>query len=146
MKWSLLDSTTQPEDCFISCSFSIFHVFLRNCLESDLDFLCHRLTKDFRNCMSHFVKLSKAFQFVENGKQKEEGNPGKVKIENRRRNNRIYEHDNNKSKPPLRTRKEIPSYPYGPHNERGLRPFLRDCRDCPEYERKVVLKKLTERN
>lgn len=47
-------------------------VSLPNRLQSDLEFLHQELRKDFQQFMSHAVKLSEAFQLMDNGKSREE--------------------------------------------------------------------------
>lgn len=135
-----------------SPKIAVYHVLsgirpqnLQNRLQSDLDFSHHELRKDFKTFMAHAVKLSEAWQLVDNGKPSKDGFDNKTHHKKRGGNiNRSSGPSSSSSKSPNKSNKEAPVCLYGPHKERGLRHFLKDCHVCPDDKKKSLFKQLEE--
>lgn len=72
---------------------------LRSRLECDLKLSHYQLRKDFRGFMAHAVKLSEAFQLVENGglSRKKKTHPGGDQVQNTKSPKSDHENDKQKS-------------------------------------------------
>ena len=86
--------------------------------------------------LDHSVKLSEAFQLVDAGSRKKRG--GKKKNRSGNRTN-VEDKQNEGTK---KNTKELPLCLYEPHKQRGFLHMLRDCRDCPDEEKKRLLSEL----
>lgn len=108
-------------------------------LESDLELSHHDLRKNFRGFIKHAIRLTEAFQLVDNGKQQSQATKAVTNKHNHKgrggNSKNIVSSQLNKNafsasrgKPPL--------CPYRPHRFQGIRHLLRDCHDCPDQEKK----------
>lgn len=108
---------------------------LRERLESDLSFSHHALKKDFKEFLKHAVKLSEAFQTVDNGPKKKK----KLNDANRSGNPGENPPDKNKDK-----NREQPLCLWEPHRKAGLRHLLRHCKECPPEEKKRIREQIAK--
>lgn len=118
---------------------------LRSRLESDLDFSHHHLRKDFKAFMKHAIKLSDAFQLVDIGVPKNSSNKSK-KARKTRGGNKDGNNDlsADSSGSPGKQDSNLPICLYPPHQSKGYRHLLRDCKACPDHEKKALLKARAE--
>lgn len=116
---------------------------LRSNLESDLDFAYHALRKDLRDLMRHVIKLSDAFQQINNGAPK-----FLKKLSNRRRKRRRTKDDDiftGSPRGPKKSQNEIPIFLYEPHHAKGCRLLIKNCTACPNDKKSVLLKAHTKK-
>lgn len=90
--------------------------------------------------MKHAIKLSEAFQIVDNGPTKSLGKPKR-----RHGKDRKSESDDDKDSEtePIKRTKHDPKLPiclYPPHKAKGYWHYLKDCTACSEQEKKDLLK------
>lgn len=128
-------------------------VSLRCRLESDLELSHYSLRKDFKGFMAHAIKLSEAFQLVDIGPPTKSGKPsGKTRGgEGRGKNNDDDDKggkekckESGKDGGASANKQKLPIFLYPPHKAKGLRHYLRDCKSCPESEKKALLDKYNE--
>lgn len=108
-------------------------------LKSNLEFSHTELKKDFSGFMKHAVKLSEAFQLVDNGPPKS-GHVTNDRFSGSRGGNpkssdTVPKSDNKNGS---RTKKDAPLCLYEPCRAKGLKHWLNDCTACPEHEKTKV--------
>lgn len=138
LKWILEDNQ----------KVAVYHVLgairpnsLRERLESDLSFSQHELKKDFKGFLRHAIRLAEAFQIVDAGpshkKNRKEDNATPSNSKGRSGNT-----DNKESGKKQKSNKKTEDLPiclWPAHAERGIRHYLKDCRACPDDEKKRIL-------
>ena len=103
---------------------------LKERLESDLDFAHRDLKKDFSKFFAHALKVAAAYQLVDAGR----------KPINKRHK------DPEKDKDQIRTPPDpkVPLCLYEPCKAKGIRHYMRDCRECPKDKKKELLNQFRE--
>lgn len=120
---------------------------LRTRLESDLELSHHELKKNFKGFMKHAIRLSEAFQLVDIGKPNITDSND---VNNGRKGPRSGDEKKgpdtqpSKLKSSTSDKSELPICLYGPHKAKGYRHLLKDCTQCPEQEKKELLKARAE--
>lgn len=116
-------------------------------LRSDLSLTHHRLENDFKGFMAHAIKLSEAFQLVDNGPPSRE-NSNTISRKNRRNVSSPREGGkrNQPQKAQVGQHKTLPVCLWPPHRAKGYRHYLKDCTACPDDEKKVLFKALSDAN
>lgn len=112
---------------------------LRVRLESDLALSHHDLRKDFKGFMAHAIKLSEAFQLVDNGAPSQKNNQRKKKGKPE-----MEDEDDDGKRDKGKANKKAPVCLWPAHKSKGYRHYLKDCTACPEDEKKDLLKALAE--
>lgn len=118
---------------------------LRSRLESDLAFSQHHLKKNFNAFFKHAQNLSDAFQLVDSGVLNEEkpGSTSGKRVEKVRKGANNF--SANCSAPPKTAPTHDDPVCLGPpHAERGISHRLKDCRACPDNEKKELLQAFTK--
>lgn len=87
--------------------------------------------------LDHAVNISEAFQLVEAGLRKKRDERKKNRYGNKSGNR-----NDKRIEGTIKTTKELPLYIYGPKKKRGFCHMLRNCRDCPDEEKKRLLSEL----
>lgn len=114
---------------------------LRDRLTSDLSFAQQQLKKDVKGFLKHSVHLAEAFQLFDAGPtQKHHGGWDKSGYNQSGKGDSLshgkvlsHEKNGNKTTP---SKEELPVCLYEPHQRKGIRHLLKDCRDCPIGEQK----------
>lgn len=115
---------------------------LRERLESDLSFSHHHLKKDFTGFLKHSIRLAEAFQIVDSGPSNKKNRKADSVMQNRPNKSRSgNKTDKDSNKKPLQGKKtsDLPVCLWPPHAERGIRHYLKDCRACPEEDKKRII-------
>lgn len=105
---------------------SLRPVSLRTRLQSDLDFTKHCLKKDFKGFRAHAVRLSEAFELLDNGpkshdtKTDSDTKPSGPSGSKPKKEPKAVKSDPNKAR-------SDPPCPYGPCKEKNLRHCIKDC-------------------
>lgn len=137
LKWIVTDNQKIAVQHVLS---AIRPVSLKDRLESDLSFSHHPLKKDFKGFLKHSIRLAEAFQIVDSGPPTKRGGKDRGASKNNSRSGNKGNQDANKSETSNRKKSDNkPICLWPPHKERGLRHFLRECRDCPEEEKSRLL-------
>ena len=108
--------------------------YLKERLESDLNFSHYNLKKDFNEFLLHAVKVSEAFQIVDAGRRKRNRNDGKDADKNQ-----TGKTSPGIPKPEPDGSTEVPLCLWPPHATKGYRHLLKDCKKCPPEEKKKLL-------
>lgn len=90
--------------------------------------------------MKHAIKLSEAFQIVDNGPTKSLGKPKRRHDKDRKSES---DDDKDSETEPIKRTKHDPKLPiclYPPHKAKGYWHYLKDCTACSEQEKKDLLK------
>ena len=98
--------------------------YLKERLESDLNFSHYNLKKDFNGFLLHVVKVSKAFQIVDAGRRKRNRNDGKDADKNQ-----TGKMSPGIPKPEPDGSTEVPLFLWPPHATKGYRHLLKDCKN-----------------
>jgi len=137
---------------------AVYHVLsairpysLKDRLTDDLDFAKHKLRKDFKGFMAHAIKLSEAFQLVDNGPKKDrkknhvDNKPTKGTDTSSRRGwagPGSSSNSNNYNKTgrdkPNGANRSAPPCPFGPCKKEGLRHWIADCDRSTDAEKKTM--------
>lgn len=124
---------------------------LRSRLESDLAFSHAHTRKDFKAFFKHAQKIADAFALVDNGSS-QDGNVDTPNTNSGGSSSRRTRSNGNNGrnggtppsdKPSKKTNKDLPICLWPPHRERGIRHRLKDCRDCPDAEKKGLFEELS---
>ena len=113
---------------------------LQNRLDADLDFAYHEYRKDFPKFMEHCIRLSEAFQILDNG-------PGKKREESRNQkpkrggnNDKSPKTDfGNKPKQGGQSKRQAPPCPHPPCKAQEDRHWIRDCRKSTDEQKSTYL-------
>lgn len=121
----------------------VCHVLSANCagsvqsgLRSDLEFSHRDLCKTFQGFLKHTIRLLKAFQLVDNGKQR--SSTSKSEKPSRGGNRQDNESESKATKP--KSKKKLRMCLYELQKSPGIRHLLRSCRDCLENEKPLLFK------
>lgn len=120
-------------------------VSLRDRLSSYLSFSHHNLRKDLTGFLKHSVRLAEAFQLVDCGPpEKTEKSDKKSRASNSRSGNRDGNNGSRDSTDTKKDKGDLPLCLWEPHRAKGFRHLLKDCRDCPQEEKKALFEKRTQ--
>lgn len=128
---------------------AVYHVLsairpnsLKERLESDLAFSHHDLRKDFLGFLKHAIRLAEAFQIVDSGptnKKNKATDTGNSNRANKSRSGNQSDKEGTKKFNSGKKAEDLPVCLWPPHAERGIRHYLKDCRACPDEEKKRIL-------
>lgn len=161
LKWLIEDTPEVAVDHVLS---AIRPQSLHDRLAADLYFAKYELRKDFQGFLKHSIRLAEAFQIVDSGPTSKnndgcggngrngghnggrggsrDGGPGRGW--GARRSGSGNQGGGNSANETDGKNDEIPLFLWEPHKRKGLRHLLRDCRQCPPEEKKVLYTKLAE--
>lgn len=114
---------------------------LKERLESDLEFSHHPLRKDFKGFLQHAVRVAEAYQLVDCGppQRRDRGNNrNKSRSGNKANNNDTVNTISKKKTTPQSDKTPLCLWP--PHTAQGIRHYLKHCPDCPENEKRRLLR------
>lgn len=106
---------------------------LKSRLQSDLNFSHHRLRKDFKELMNHYIRLSEAFKLVDWGPK---SSVDKNRLRTKSGGNKNKSEKNSSKK----ADKQLPVCLYASQKSKGFRQFIRDYTILPDVEKKALLK------
>lgn len=115
--------------------------WLRALLESDLELSQYGLRKEFKGFMAQAIKLSEAFQLVDNGTSSRR----RKNRDSRDRRNKDNASDSEKGRDVTSCKgtsngRNLHVCLYGPYEAKCYRHYLKDCTACIEEEKKKLFK------